>query len=128
MFDLMNDQEEGDTKEGGAYSYQGVDYDGGEEDSFAVISESVGQQATVAHSYDLGQSTDEESETEDVYEVSEPPEQDTECEYYNAIITVPSVNSYSLLTIFALLVLQSNQGLNKTQTSRRRFSLWLKVS
>ena len=35
--------------------------------------EMVGQQATVAHTYDLGQSTDEESETEDVYEVSGSP-------------------------------------------------------
>ena len=82
MFDLMNDQEDGATKEGGVDSYQSIDYgEGAEEDSFAVISESVGQQATVAHSYDLGQSTDEESENEDVYEVSESPRQDTECKY-----------------------------------------------
>ena len=82
MFDLMNDQEDGATKEGGVDSYQGIDYgEGAEEDSFAVVSESVGQQATVAHSYDLEQSTDEESESEDVYEVSESPRQDTECKY-----------------------------------------------
>ena len=44
--------------------------------------EAVGQQATVAHSYDLGQSTDEESESEDEYEVSELPGRDHKCKIF----------------------------------------------